>query len=89
MHLLQIASHSDKNLASVENLAKVFGPTIFRTDEDISMDAYAKMSRQILVTKDLILNCFNIFQLDAEEISAKMRLDEAKEQTQKVIRSNG
>lgn len=32
-HLQEISTHCEKNLASVENIAKVFGPTIFCVDK--------------------------------------------------------
>lgn len=32
-HLQEITTHCEKNLASVENISKVFGPTIFCVDK--------------------------------------------------------
>jgi hypothetical protein len=32
-HLAEIAEHSSKNLASIDNLAKIFGPTVFGIDK--------------------------------------------------------
>jgi Rho GTPase-activating protein 5 len=32
-HLNEVAEHSDKNMASIDNLAKVFGPTVFGFDK--------------------------------------------------------
>uniref|UniRef100_A0A915CWN0 Rho-GAP domain-containing protein n=1 Tax=Ditylenchus dipsaci TaxID=166011 RepID=A0A915CWN0_9BILA len=93
-HLQQITAHSDKNLASVDNICKVFGPTVFsvdKVDEQVSIESYAKTSLQIFVMKELLTNFDQIFQISPEEIRAKCKLDEIQDQKQnpKTPRAEG
>lgn len=32
-HLQEITTHSEKNLATIDNISKVFGPTLFMVDK--------------------------------------------------------
>lgn len=36
-HLAEVAEHSSKNMASIDNLSKIFGPTVFGIDKVINL----------------------------------------------------
>lgn len=40
-HLDELSRHSDKNMATVENVCMIFGPTIFSVKEVGLLDTYA------------------------------------------------
>uniref|UniRef100_A0A914GZX4 Rho-GAP domain-containing protein n=1 Tax=Globodera rostochiensis TaxID=31243 RepID=A0A914GZX4_GLORO len=91
-HLLEIVAHEDRNLASLDNISKVFGPTLFNvsnTDEQISLDLYSTATKQAIVTHDLIFYYCEIFGVDAEEILAKCKLDVIREQKPSKNPANG
>ncbi|VDM79649.1 unnamed protein product, partial [Strongylus vulgaris] len=52
-HLSEVVKYSDVNKASVENIAKIFGPSLFHTDEEVSA-GYDNTSQQIGAVIDLI-----------------------------------
>uniref|UniRef100_A0A183BW32 Ras-associating domain-containing protein n=1 Tax=Globodera pallida TaxID=36090 RepID=A0A183BW32_GLOPA len=80
-HLLEIVSHEDRNLASLDNISK--------TDEQISLDLYSAATKQAIVTHDLIFYYCEIFGVDAEEILAKCKLDVIREQKPSKNPANG
>ncbi|KAI6177597.1 Rho-GAP domain-containing protein [Aphelenchoides bicaudatus] len=94
-HLAEIAEHSSKNLASIDNLAKIFGPTVFGTNKSKETDLSALASirdipGQIKVVKDLLTYFKDIFPLTSREIVAKEKIEEL--QSKKIIpkaRANG
>ncbi|KAL3103019.1 hypothetical protein niasHT_005277 [Heterodera trifolii] len=91
-HLQEIVSHEDRNLASLENISKVFGPTLFNVsnaEEEISLELYNTATKQAIVTRDLIFYYCDIFGVDAEQLLAKCRMDVVREQKTSKNPANG
>jgi hypothetical protein len=80
-HLYDVAQHSDVNMASIDNLAKVFGPTSFSVDKQdaLPLETYASAGRQIQVMRDLLHHYNDIFMPSSKEIIARSILDEIQE----------
>uniref|UniRef100_F1KS03 Arf-GAP with Rho-GAP domain, ANK repeat and PH domain-containing protein 3 n=1 Tax=Ascaris suum TaxID=6253 RepID=F1KS03_ASCSU len=77
-HLRDVTEHANANLATVENIAKVFGPTLFSVDnaeEESNMQGYGTMINQVNVLKDLILSYTIIFRVSLREMHAKSKMD--------------
>ncbi|KAK0420860.1 hypothetical protein QR680_014930 [Steinernema hermaphroditum] len=84
-HLKDVTEHCNVNLATIENIAKIFGPTLFRVDKDdetVSIDTYNKAARQITVIRDLILNYAEVFGVTDRELIAKSQMDRIQEKEQ-------
>ncbi|TKR64282.1 hypothetical protein L596_024844 [Steinernema carpocapsae] len=84
-HLKDVTGHCNVNLATIENIAKIFGPTLFRVDKDdemVTVDNYNKAVKQATVIRDLILNYAEVFGVTDRELIAKSQMDRIQEQEQ-------
>uniref|UniRef100_A0A914Q1K3 Rho-GAP domain-containing protein n=1 Tax=Panagrolaimus davidi TaxID=227884 RepID=A0A914Q1K3_9BILA len=64
-HLVEVNDHETDNRASVDNLARVFGPTIFSVDKSNETPScvFSKTGLQISVMRDLIELFHDIFEV--------------------------
>ncbi|MFH4975570.1 hypothetical protein AB6A40_002279 [Gnathostoma spinigerum] len=77
-HLRDVTDHSNSNLATIRNVAEIFGPSIFcvdRQEEPKIVDGYGRTMDQVMVTKELIENYAAIFRIPLSEIHAKSQID--------------
>uniref|UniRef100_A0A914MY89 Rho-GAP domain-containing protein n=1 Tax=Meloidogyne incognita TaxID=6306 RepID=A0A914MY89_MELIC len=82
-HLQEIISHENRNLASLDNISKMFGPTLFTvasSNEEISVDSYTWATKQTFVMRDLIFHYCEIFGVSVDELLTKCKLDLMQEQ---------
>nr|CAD2194868.1 unnamed protein product [Meloidogyne enterolobii] len=82
-HLQEIISHENRNLASLDNISKMFGPTLFTvasSNEEISVDSYTWATKQTIVMRDLIFHYCEIFGVSVDELLTKCKLDLMQEQ---------
>uniref|UniRef100_A0A0N4ZG36 Rho-GAP domain-containing protein n=1 Tax=Parastrongyloides trichosuri TaxID=131310 RepID=A0A0N4ZG36_PARTI len=89
-HLREITDHSDKNFASIENISKIFAPTLFSVDnrdEDISLASFTKTGVQMLILRDLLINYKTIFSISKESDATSMKIDKAIEEINKPAKS--
>uniref|UniRef100_A0A158R5D6 Rho-GAP domain-containing protein n=1 Tax=Syphacia muris TaxID=451379 RepID=A0A158R5D6_9BILA len=72
-HLKEVAEYAESNSATIDNLASVFGPTLFTVEQDDNTngDDYNKVVQQIVVLKDLLENYKLIFQESINETRVK------------------
>jgi len=64
-HLLEVNSHEAENRASLDNLSRVFGPTIFTVDktDETPTSQFSRTGLQISVMRDLLENFNGIFEI--------------------------
>uniref|UniRef100_A0A915N7L4 Rho-GAP domain-containing protein n=1 Tax=Meloidogyne javanica TaxID=6303 RepID=A0A915N7L4_MELJA len=82
-HLQEIISHESRNLASLDNISKMFGPTLFTvasSNEEISVDSYTWATKQTFVMRDLIFHYCEIFGVSVDELLTKCKVDLMQEQ---------
>ncbi|KAL7069670.1 hypothetical protein ACQ4LE_011125 [Meloidogyne hapla] len=82
-HLQEIISHENRNLASLDNISKMFGPTLFTvasSNEEISVDSYIWATKQTIVMRDLIFHYCELFGVSVDELLTKCKLDLMQEQ---------
>jgi hypothetical protein len=82
-HLALVASHSDKNLMPISNLAMVFAPNICRPAEQDPMLMLQDMNSQCLVVDAMIQQVDWIF--DAADNSAHTQADTSTAQDESVL----
>ncbi|CAD5220891.1 unnamed protein product [Bursaphelenchus xylophilus] len=80
-HLVEVSKHSSENLASTENLAKVFAPTSFQVDGNgggqAELQAFmSNIQVQIGVMMDLLLHFDTVFPKTSQQIIADTRLEQ-------------
>ncbi|CAD5215016.1 unnamed protein product [Bursaphelenchus okinawaensis] len=82
-HLVEVSKHSSENLASIENLAKVFAPTGFQVDGNggghAELQAFmSNIQVQIGVMMDLLINFAVIFPKTSQQVAADNRIEQIK-----------
>lgn len=93
-HLKDVTEHAYANLATTENVAKVFGPTLFSVEQDpraSKMDSnFAYTIQQVNLVKDLLIYYTSIFRISAREMSIKSKMNMLQEHpTQVKARADG
>ncbi|CAI4228948.1 unnamed protein product [Auanema sp. JU1783] len=80
-HLKEVAGNCGDNKASFDNLAKVFGPSLFHTDAESGQICFKDNSKQIWVIATLILEFDKIFEITMREEISRVLLDSKKTAT--------
>ncbi|VDK28166.1 unnamed protein product [Gongylonema pulchrum] len=93
-HLKDVTEHAYANLATVENVAKVFGPTLFSVEQDPRASqvhsGFAYTVQQVNLVKDLLTYYASIFHISAREMSIKSKMNMLQENPKKVkVRADG
>ena len=82
-HLQEVISHESRNLASLDNISKIFGPTLFNvsnSEGEVSVEWYTMATRQTIVMHDLVFHYCDIFGVTADELLTKCKLDVIQDQ---------
>ncbi|VDN06674.1 unnamed protein product [Thelazia callipaeda] len=90
-HLKDVTEHANANLATVENIAKVFGPTLLSVQRDSELSSsFSGMMRQINLVKDLLTYYASIFRISAREMCIKSKINMLQEKpNQTKARADG
>uniref|UniRef100_A0A0K0DUY4 Rho-GAP domain-containing protein n=1 Tax=Strongyloides stercoralis TaxID=6248 RepID=A0A0K0DUY4_STRER len=82
-HLREITDNSDKNFATIDNISKIFAPTLFsvdKHDEDISLQTFTQTTIQMIVLRDLLNNYKLIFPINDENNKTAAKIEKAIEE---------
>ncbi|CEF67503.1 Rho GTPase activating protein at 15B [Strongyloides ratti] len=82
-HLREITDNSDKNFATIDNISKIFAPTLFsvdKHDEDISLQTFTQTTVQMIVLRDLLNNYKIIFPINDENNGTAAKIEKAIEE---------
>ncbi|GMT19242.1 hypothetical protein PFISCL1PPCAC_10539 [Pristionchus fissidentatus] len=82
-HLCEVTANSSRNKATIENVAKMFGPTLFYVDSCDVMEKQAEMGQQISVVVLLIHRFAHLFRETAREAASKAVLESAKKDVER------
>ncbi|GMR42226.1 hypothetical protein PMAYCL1PPCAC_12421 [Pristionchus mayeri] len=82
-HLCEVTANSSINKATIENVAKMFGPTLFCVDSCDVMEKQAEMGQQISIVVLLIHRFAAIFRETAREAASKAVLESAKKDVER------
>ncbi|GMS89332.1 hypothetical protein PENTCL1PPCAC_11507, partial [Pristionchus entomophagus] len=82
-HLCEVTANSCVNKATIENVAKMFGPTLFCVDSCDVMEKQAEMGQQISIVVLLIHRFVSIFRETAREAASKAVLECAKKDVER------
>uniref|UniRef100_A0A0R3S157 Rho-GAP domain-containing protein n=1 Tax=Elaeophora elaphi TaxID=1147741 RepID=A0A0R3S157_9BILA len=75
-HLKDVTELANANLATVENVAKIFGPTLFSVEQDNGVDnSFAATIRQVNIVKDLLTYYASVFRVSAREMIIKSKIN--------------
>ncbi|ETN86590.1 RhoGAP domain protein [Necator americanus] len=90
-HLSEVVKYCDVNKASVENVAKVFGPSLFHTDDELKA-CFDDTTQQIGAVIDLINGYDVIFEVTSREEICRAMVEQAqlhKATTSNAVRADG
>uniref|UniRef100_A0AC35TGI7 Rho-GAP domain-containing protein n=1 Tax=Rhabditophanes sp. KR3021 TaxID=114890 RepID=A0AC35TGI7_9BILA len=79
-HLHEITTHAPINLASIENISKIFAPTLFvvdSVDEKLGSHTFQNTSLQMMIVKELLTHYKIIFSVSDEEDKKSSKIDKA------------
>uniref|UniRef100_A0A0N5B2M9 Rho-GAP domain-containing protein n=1 Tax=Strongyloides papillosus TaxID=174720 RepID=A0A0N5B2M9_STREA len=82
-HLREITDNSDKNFATIDNISKIFAPTLFsvdKHDEDISLQTFTQTTVQMTVLRDLLNNYKSIFSISDQYNGTASKIEKAIEE---------
>lgn len=82
-HLCEVTANSATNKATIENVAKMFGPTLFCVDSCDVMEKQTEMGQQISIVVLLIHRFVSIFRETAREAASKAVLESAKKDVER------
>lgn len=82
-HLCEVTANCVTNKATIENVAKMFGPTLFCVDSYDVMEKQAEMGQQIAIVVLLIHRFVSIFRETAREAASKAVLECAKKDVER------
>ncbi|KAM3723392.1 Arf-GAP with Rho-GAP domain, ANK repeat and PH domain-containing protein [Dirofilaria immitis] len=75
-HLKDVTELANANLATVENIAKVFGPTLFSVEQDNGVDNnFVATIQQVNLVKDLLTYYSSIFRISVREMIIKSKIN--------------
>lgn len=91
-HLKDVTELAYANLATVENVAKVFGPTLFSVEQGNGVDNnnFVATIQQVNLVKDLLTYYASIFRISAREMIIKSKINMLQEKSnQTKARADG
>uniref|UniRef100_A0A8R1U0E2 Rho-GAP domain-containing protein n=1 Tax=Onchocerca volvulus TaxID=6282 RepID=A0A8R1U0E2_ONCVO len=90
-HLKDVTELANANLATIENVAKVFGPTLFSVEQDNGVDnSFAVTIQQVNLVKDFLTYYASIFRISAREMIIKSKINMLQEKSnQTKARADG
>lgn len=84
-HLKDVTEHANLNLATIENVAKIFGPTLFSVERDSNVNGiFVDTIQQVNLIKDLLTFYVSIFRISAREMSIKWKMNMLQEKTNQI-----
>ncbi|VBB27798.1 unnamed protein product [Acanthocheilonema viteae] len=90
-HLNDVTELANTNLATIENVAKIFGPTLFSVEQGNGADnSFAATMQQVNLVKDLLTHYASIFRISAREMIIKSKMNMLQEKpNQTKARADG
>uniref|UniRef100_A0AAF5PP35 RhoGAP domain-containing protein n=1 Tax=Wuchereria bancrofti TaxID=6293 RepID=A0AAF5PP35_WUCBA len=91
-HLKDVTELAYANLATVENVAKVFGPTLFSVEQGNGVDNnnFVATIQQVNLVKDLLTYYASVFRISAREMIIKSKINMLQEKSnQTKARADG
>uniref|UniRef100_A0A915PLP5 Rho-GAP domain-containing protein n=1 Tax=Setaria digitata TaxID=48799 RepID=A0A915PLP5_9BILA len=84
-HLKDVTELANANLATVENVAKVFGPTLFSVEQGNEVsNSFTTTIQQVNLVKDLLTYYASIFRISAREMCIKSKINMLQEKPNKT-----
>ncbi|EJD76011.1 RhoGAP domain-containing protein, variant [Loa loa] len=90
-HLKDVTELAYANLATIENVAKIFGPTLFSVEQGNGVDnSFTTTIQQVNLVKDLLTYYASIFRISAREMIIKSKINMLQEKSnQTKARADG